>query len=154
MVFFRINLYNLNIHIVQVLGTLVFQTPQRSNQRLSSSSDSSTSGPTTPVTNNEPNETYTLQNTELTKAPPPSYNEALHLKHVQPPPPEYTSQEPEEKLPYPVSPYHSDPAYPPQPPPIGFDNQGYPPPTQYPPLGTVLLPLQVVHAKIACSNCF
>ena len=69
---------------------------------------------------------------EFTAAAPPSYNDALRLKHVKPPP-EYNpiSDKEDRKLPYPVM-SDFNPAYPP--PLSGADyDEGHPAPSPQPP---------------------
>ena len=84
-----------------------------------------------------PNHSET-ESKEFTAAAPPSYNDALRLKHVKPPP-EYDpiSDKEDRKLPYPVM-SDFNPAY--LPPLSGADyDEGHPAPSpQPPPPGTCL----------------
>ena len=84
------------------------------------------------------------ENKEFTAAAPPSYNDALKLKHVKPPP-EYEpiSDKEDRKLPYPVM-SDFNPAYPP--PLSGADyDEGHPAPSSQPrPPGTCLYVLTLL----------
>ena len=64
-----------------------------------------------------------LENPELTKEEPPSYDDAIELNHVKPPP-QYVLPTPDENLPYPTTAGYYDPVYPPG----GPSYQGYPNP--------------------------
>ena len=103
-------------------------------QRQPRTSSSSSTSPAPPRVNSPPSteaqagstaqpSAPSLENPELTKVEPPSYDDALRLQHVRPPP-QYIPPDSDEKLPYPRTSGFIDPAYPPAP-----DYQGYPTPT-------------------------
>ena len=64
-----------------------------------------------------------LENPELTKEEPPSYDDAIELNRVKPPP-QYAPPAPDENLPYPTTAGYYDPVHPPGDP----SYQGYPNP--------------------------